>query len=82
MKEDEIAAMQNCLDLLHGHDLYLNMGKFMINPYGSFRPDEAKQHIVRVSRSSGEVIYIPILPFLPANIVIVDNFHSTTQADT
>ncbi len=82
MKEDEIAAMQNCLDLLHGHDLYLNMGKFMINPYGSFRPDEAKQHIVRVSRSAREMIYIPILPFFLADIVIVDDFHSATQTDT
>lgn len=58
------------------------MGEFMVNPYSGFRPDETKQHIVRVSSSSREMIYIPILPFLPADIVIVDNFHCAAQADT
>lgn len=55
------------------------MGKFMVYPDSSFCPYEAKQHIVRVSRSTGEVIYIPILPFFPADIVIIDNFHNATQ---
>lgn len=58
------------------------MGKFMVNPYSGFGADETKQHIVRVSRSSREMIYIPILPFLPADIVIINNLHSTTQTDT
>ena len=58
------------------------MGKFMVNPYSSFRTDEAKQQIVRISRPTREMIYIPFLPFLPADPIIIDNFHSTTQTDT
>ena len=57
------------------------MGKFMVNPYGGFSADEAKQQIVRVCGSPGEVIYIPILPFIPSDIVIIDNLHSATQTD-
>ena len=58
------------------------MGEFMVNPDSGFRPDEAEQHIVRIGRSTGEMVYIPVLPFLPADTVIIDNFHSAAQADT
>lgn len=71
-----------CFDLLHRKSLYLNMGEFMVNPDSRFRTDEAKQQIVRVSGSTGKMIYIPILPLLLADIVIVNNFHSATQTDT
>ncbi len=57
------------------------MGKFMVNPDSSFSAYEAKQQIVRVCRSTREVIYIPILPFIPADIVIIDNLHGATQTD-
>lgn len=58
------------------------MGECMVNPYSSFSAYKTKQYIVRVSRSAREMINIPILPFLLADIVIIDNFHSATQTDT
>lgn len=58
------------------------MCKFIVNPYSSLPAYETKQHVSRVGRTSREMIYIPTLPFLPSDIIIIDNFHHASQTDT
>ena len=57
------------------------MGKLAVYPDCRFCADKTDKYIVRVSRTSGEIIDEVFLPHLFACLVVGNDFNSSTQCD-